>query len=919
MAALPVSLFNADWYLRQYPDVAEAVAQGLISPWEHFDQYGRHEGRSPGPLFDTTYYLAANPDVRAAVEQGLITAYDHFIQHGAGEGRSPLTIFKPDFYLAHNPDVAAAARAWHLTATEHFLLHGHGEPRQITYFLNLNSYVRVNPDVNEAVGQGAATPMEHLLAYGFAEGRDLGNGVHLNIFAQDPVFRTAIENGDGDTALSRVGGVAPFLPTFQRPAGWEPAHNTPIPVDFVPPAGMKLIIPPSVDIPPDLKLPDYFDIGPRPGPGPGPEPPPMVHFDVELIGAAGRPSGDSGTYAKGDVIILAFSRPVILDSHPFDSATAARLGSGYTVKPVNYEEAIGPTFPGWIGDDVREAWQSTKEWQQYRITIGDNPELATTDKIRLLGHGIKNDEGHVARNNLEFSASGGTLKLTGPLNSFLAHEVDYELYGDSVDDVANIAFLHALAAEPDSSRTITGSPGTDYFIAYGSDTLSDKLILKDGNHSDIPGDRVDAILDQPLHQKYAPKISGIAAMSFDSRADGAGLWFSNIQDVTEVLNASAQHSLTLMDVQNVILAHGFGVGASSDNGADFIIRYDHKVDLQDAQAIVLTDSKLGVLSITKVDDNGIPVLANDLQGLLLLLDGDNTIASFTDTEGAAYSLTNSVKLISVGRGYDNTGDESDPCGCPGNEPSLTLGEVWNGLTIDISEMQGGGRNKIDLDLSEADLANYCVNVELASLSNRNPGEPWSSDQRIKLMGFDKIDDGANLTLANTTLAFTNDYTQDPVQNDVIDLTKWNLGNTSDFANHVESLEISKGESDGGDDWYVNFVFTVNTVNTDEADSDAGDIFTFTLQNVVMREAYNKMLQALDTVYTHEMGSTLDLISYDGDKFTKGNLYNNFKLDDGTDPPITLERTNENALVALTGLVGILVDEGTFLLTYGDPV
>lgn len=903
MAALPISLFNADWYLRQYPDVAEAVAQGLISPWEHFDQYGRHEGRSPGPLFDTTYYLAANPDVRAAVEQGLITAYDHFVQHGAGEGRSPLTIFKPDFYLAHNPDVAAAARAWHLTATEHFLLHGHGEPRQITYFLNLNSYVRVNPDVNEAVGQGAATPMEHLLAYGFAEGRDLGNGVHLNIFAHDPVFRTAIENGDGDTALSRVGGVAPFLPTFQPPAGWEPAHNTPIPVDFVPPAGMKLIIPPSVDIPPDLKLPDYFDIGPRPGPGPGPEPPPVVHFDVELIGAAGRPSGDSGTYAKGDVIILAFSRPVILDSHPFDSATAARLGSGYTVKPVNYEEAIGPTFPGWIGDDVREAWQSTKEWQQYRITIGDNAELATTDKIRLLGHGIKNDEGHVARNNLEFSASGGTLKLTGPLNSFLAHEVDYELYGDSVDDVANIAFLHALAAEPDSSRTITGSPGTDYFIAYGSDTLSDKLILKGGNHSDIPSDRVDAILDQPLLQKYAPKISGIEAMSFDSRADGAGLWFSNIQDVTEVLNASAQHSLTLMDVQNVILAHGFGVGASADNGADFIIRYDHEVNLQGAQAIVLTDSKLGVLSITKVCDNGTPVRANDLQGLLLLLDGDNTIASFTETEGAEYSLTNSVKLISVGRGYDNTGDESDPCGCPGNEPSLTLGEVWNCLTIDISEMQGGGRNKIDLDLSEAELAdNASVTVIVAQIDSDNgktklDGES-QSDQFIKLMGFDKIGSEASLTLENVTSASMDDCSCTMTQNDVIDLTEWNLADADSFAGHVDSLVIEKGAefNDGGTDWYVNFKFTIDL----DPNSEEDDLFTFTLTNIVTREAYNKMLQVLDP------------------KNEKG-LYDKFKLDDDTDPSITLERTNENALVALTGLVGILVDEGTFLLTYGDPV
>lgn len=75
MATLPhSSLFNADWYLTQYPDVAEAVRQGLITAEEHFAQFGNAEGRAAGPLFNPEDYLAANPDVAAAVAAGLMSA-----------------------------------------------------------------------------------------------------------------------------------------------------------------------------------------------------------------------------------------------------------------------------------------------------------------------------------------------------------------------------------------------------------------------------------------------------------------------------------------------------------------------------------------------------------------------------------------------------------------------------------------------------------------------------------------------------------------------------------------------------------------------------------------------------------------------------------------------------------------------------
>jgi hypothetical protein len=45
-------LFDEDWYLRRYPDVAAAG----IDPVEHYCRHGAAEGRNPSALFDTIYY-----------------------------------------------------------------------------------------------------------------------------------------------------------------------------------------------------------------------------------------------------------------------------------------------------------------------------------------------------------------------------------------------------------------------------------------------------------------------------------------------------------------------------------------------------------------------------------------------------------------------------------------------------------------------------------------------------------------------------------------------------------------------------------------------------------------------------------------------------------------------------------------------
>lgn len=278
--ASSISIFNSNWYLQQNLDVAAAVNAGIFTAEEHFELYGKAEGRNPGPLFNVDDYLAANKDVAAAVEEGHITAYDHFLAFGAEEGRAPLASFDPVFYLAQNKDVAEAVDAGDITAVQHFLLYGQGEARSFSPAIDLGQYMEANKDVADAVAAGSISAFEHLMMFGAAEGRDLGNGIDLAIFKDDATFQDAIKAGNVEAALARVDAVAPFLPSFEAPEGWKPAADTPIPTDFTPPEGVKLVIPEGVEIPEGTELPDSFE-------------PPVTPFEVSFtdLSAAAQKDG----------------------------------------------------------------------------------------------------------------------------------------------------------------------------------------------------------------------------------------------------------------------------------------------------------------------------------------------------------------------------------------------------------------------------------------------------------------------------------------------------------------------------------------------------------------------------------------------------------------------------------------------------
>jgi hypothetical protein len=88
-------LFDAEFYLQKYPDVA-AVG---VNPLQHYIQYGAKEGRKPHALFDPEYYLLG---CTAAKEPN--DPLIDFLQRSGEPWVNPHPLFDCASYLAAHPE-----------------------------------------------------------------------------------------------------------------------------------------------------------------------------------------------------------------------------------------------------------------------------------------------------------------------------------------------------------------------------------------------------------------------------------------------------------------------------------------------------------------------------------------------------------------------------------------------------------------------------------------------------------------------------------------------------------------------------------------------------------------------------------------------------------------------------------------------
>ncbi len=152
-------LFDAGFYLRTYPDVAEAK----IDPYEHYISFGADEGRDPQALFDTSYYLEQCPDVAAS---GL-NALQHYAQIGAAEGRNPHALFDTRYYSGQ-AHLAAIGE----NALLHYCRYGSQAGLSPHPLFDVRLYLdqcpevaarREDPVLDFLARRGAITPRPHLL------------------------------------------------------------------------------------------------------------------------------------------------------------------------------------------------------------------------------------------------------------------------------------------------------------------------------------------------------------------------------------------------------------------------------------------------------------------------------------------------------------------------------------------------------------------------------------------------------------------------------------------------------------------------------------------------------------------------------------------------------------------------------------
>lgn len=92
--ALLQSMFDADFYAKENPDVVEIYGDTEDRLFAHFIEYGLWETRQPNKDFNVNAYASAYDDLRRAFGDDVMAYYRHYDEKGKAEGRDITTIEK---------------------------------------------------------------------------------------------------------------------------------------------------------------------------------------------------------------------------------------------------------------------------------------------------------------------------------------------------------------------------------------------------------------------------------------------------------------------------------------------------------------------------------------------------------------------------------------------------------------------------------------------------------------------------------------------------------------------------------------------------------------------------------------------------------------------------------------------------------
>ena len=191
------AVFDADYYLKNNPDVAKWANNDNDMALQHFINYGMAEGRRGNEAFDVQSYYNEYPDLRAAFGTDIVRYYEHYATFGKGEGRHPSgcasikgmrtslggtdysAVYDPEYYLEHNADVRSfySRSVGSLVLLDdtgvinHFVSCGMAEGRRGNEAFDVQSYKNRYTDLQTAYGNRLDLYYLHYLTFGFHEGR----------------------------------------------------------------------------------------------------------------------------------------------------------------------------------------------------------------------------------------------------------------------------------------------------------------------------------------------------------------------------------------------------------------------------------------------------------------------------------------------------------------------------------------------------------------------------------------------------------------------------------------------------------------------------------------------------------------------------------------------------------------------------
>jgi subtilisin family serine protease len=152
-------VFDAAFYLQQYPDLKAAYGTNYGAAREHWLRAGLPiEGRRGSREFDVQFYLRQNADLQAAYGTDYVSLLDHWLRAGLPiEGRRGSREFDVKFYLQQYPDLMAAYGTNYAAALDHWIRGGlPAEGRRGAWEVNVQYYLRQNADLQAAFGTNYA-------------------------------------------------------------------------------------------------------------------------------------------------------------------------------------------------------------------------------------------------------------------------------------------------------------------------------------------------------------------------------------------------------------------------------------------------------------------------------------------------------------------------------------------------------------------------------------------------------------------------------------------------------------------------------------------------------------------------------------------------------------------------------------------